>query len=174
MSAEIGRVKLAMVADDVSVAKYWKQITIEYESKTTSARDFVRGGIAGSMSQLFVTSEARWRMSRGIYDMHRNSLDCHRKSVAQFGRRSLEIYDLLSRIKCSMTDRAIVMALGQTDTNYVRPRVSELLADYWMSETGNCKCPSTGRTVRMCKANTSQEREMILAKMNQGQGELTL
>lgn len=47
-----------------------------------------------------------------------------------------------------MTDREVKEALGVSDMNYVRPRITELLKLGYIVEVDDVKCHLTNKTVR--------------------------
>jgi hypothetical protein len=93
--------------------------------------------------------------------MHANSLSAYDASAAVLSRRSREIHALLL-VRGPMTDREVMLALGFTDMNAVRPRITELTKDHWAHECGETEDPVTGKTVRKTAAYTEEQRLRIL------------
>lgn len=103
--------------------------------------------------------------------MHPNSLSAYRST--DFTPRQQEVMDML-RSMGGATDRQIALALRRSDMNYVRPRVTELIFDNWVVEVGHTKDAMTGKTVRIVKALSPDERERLLEEARQGQIEMAL
>lgn len=64
-----------------------------------------------------------------------------------FGNREQEVLSALEYAK-DLTDREIMVALGYTDMNSVRPRINQLIEEGVISKTGDKDCPVTGKRVR--------------------------
>jgi hypothetical protein len=79
--------------------------------------------------------------------MHRNSIAAS-DGIDRTSRWD-EVLAALRRIGHAASDREIATALGKTDLNYARPRITELIDAGVLSEVGDVVCPVTGRTVRM-------------------------
>lgn len=80
--------------------------------------------------------------------MHSNSLAAHAENKTRvYSERHEQIIAHLSRFGPA-TDREIVEALGFTDMNSVRPRVTELVAEGVLCEMLATTDHLTGRTVR--------------------------
>lgn len=68
-----------------------------------------------------------------------------------FSKRELLILDLLreGRNRAGLTDREVMLALGFSDMNAVRPRLTELVAEGLVNEIGSKDDPVTGKCVRI-------------------------
>ncbi len=81
--------------------------------------------------------------------MHVNSLAAYEAGrVEMFSARELAILGALRRLKCA-TDRGVMLALGFTDMNSVRPRITELIKDGVLAEDGSVEDATTGKWVRL-------------------------
>lgn len=87
--------------------------------------------------------------------IHANSLaayDAGREEL--FSARELAILAFLKSAPFGMenvprTDREIMTALGFTDMNSVRPRITELIKDGVLAEEGSVECQTTLKQVRL-------------------------
>jgi len=82
--------------------------------------------------------------------MHTNSIDAYKIQLASGKKltRSQLIIDLLLQLTEPQTDREIMIALGFTDMNSIRPRVTELIKNGTLEECGKVKDQITGLNVR--------------------------
>lgn len=94
--------------------------------------------------------------------MHANSLAAFDDIEEERGERAEVIYRMMVAAGVPMTDRQVAHALGFTDMNAVRPRLTELRDNRWVRETGSIECPVTGRHVRLVRALTETEREALI------------
>ncbi len=62
--------------------------------------------------------------------------------------RRAEILRHIGLCSFAVTDRMVCRALGYSDMNQVRPRITELLAMGKLRELGSQRCHHTGKTVR--------------------------
>lgn len=83
--------------------------------------------------------------AHNVHNIHRNSVAAHRELS---GTRHQAVLDVV-RALGSATDRAICVAMGAKDMNYVRPRVTELVKRGLLVELRSQRCPQTGRNVRV-------------------------
>jgi hypothetical protein len=83
--------------------------------------------------------------------MHANSLAAFEETEDLRGHRAGEVHATLLA-GGPMTDRQVMAALGFTDPNQVRPRITELKDADWVIEVGKAKDPETGKTVRVVRA----------------------
>ena len=77
-----------------------------------------------------------------------NSLLAYHEGKADlFEKREIKI---LSALRCAkdLTDREIMLALGFSDMNAVRPRITDLIEDGVVEKTGDKLDPVTGKRVR--------------------------
>lgn len=98
----------------------------------------------------------------GRHRMHPNSLDCFEEIEDQRSDRADAVYRTLLD-GGPMTDREIMTALGFTDPNAVRPRVTELRDMRWVVEAGAVECPVSRKRVRLVRALTTAERDSLIA-----------
>lgn len=94
--------------------------------------------------------------------MHINSLAAFDEIEEERSERANVIYSLMTTAASAMTDRQIAQALGFSDINMVRPRITELKDNRWAVETGTIECPVTRRHVRLVKALSAQERDALI------------
>jgi predicted DNA-binding transcriptional regulator len=80
--------------------------------------------------------------------MHINSLTAYREEGERLNGRKALIYELLSETNTAMTDREVMLKLGYSDPNAVRPRITELIKRGLIEEFGSKVCVSTRKTVR--------------------------
>jgi len=80
--------------------------------------------------------------------MHINSLTAYREEGERLSGRKALIYELLSETNTAMTDREVMLKLGYSDPNAVRPRITELIKRGLIEEFGSKVCVSTRKTVR--------------------------
>lgn len=83
--------------------------------------------------------------------MDANSMETHQQNKAKFGHRCTAIVKAFSAIGEPATDRQIMAALGSSDSNFVRPRITELVEIGVLVKAEDIRCPITGRKVRACK-----------------------
>lgn len=86
--------------------------------------------------------------AHAVHEMHPHSLEAFRQDEPKFSERQLIIYDRIAR-HGPQTDREIAEALGFSDMNAVRPRITELIKANFLAECGEQKCPVTGKMVRV-------------------------
>ena len=84
--------------------------------------------------------------------MHRNSLEAFESEGPRLGARAAAIHALVLKSGRTWTDRQLMTALGFTDPNSCRPRVSELLKAGMLSECGSVTDEVTGKRVRLVRA----------------------
>lgn len=83
--------------------------------------------------------------------MHANSLDAYYDGeLGAFTKRQREILKAFGQ-RATLTDRECLTALGYSDMNAVRPRITELIDSGVLVEVGETKCPATKKTVRICR-----------------------
>ena len=84
--------------------------------------------------------------------MHSNSLDTYNAIQTKIGKRCQLIMDCLRKNNKGMSDRDIMMDLGFSDPNAVRPRVTELIKRGIVEEClHSAECAITGRRVRLVR-----------------------
>jgi hypothetical protein len=88
----------------------------------------------------------------GTMTMHANSLAAHASEcdAGNLSKRCKAILAVLEKDPCYLgrTDRMIMAALGFTDPNMVRPRLTEMVKAGILEECGETKDPATGHRVR--------------------------
>ena len=95
--------------------------------------------------------------------MHLNSLEAFEGTPVTRSERQEKVYaTLLAR--GPMTDREVMHALGFTDPNATRPRITELVDALWCVECGRVEDPTTGKKVRRVRALTDAERTAELER----------
>lgn len=96
--------------------------------------------------------------------MHVNSLAAYESGRRElFSARELAILDALRKLRCA-TDRGVMLALGFTDMNSVRPRITELIKDGVLFEDGSVDDHVTGKRVRAVRFRpvVAQQPELAL------------
>lgn len=79
--------------------------------------------------------------------MHQNSLKAFKEiDTSERKRMILGFYERYRGY--SYSDREVMESLDFSDMNFVRPRITELIKEGYLKETGNKKDYFTGRTVR--------------------------
>ena len=87
------------------------------------------------------------------HEMHENSLKAFTEEQKMFTERAWEIRQYaLTHGNSVLTDRSIKEALGYSDMNDVRPRITEMIKGGWMDQIGEKVDEDTGKTVRIVKA----------------------
>jgi predicted DNA-binding transcriptional regulator len=80
--------------------------------------------------------------------VHINSITAFREERERLRGRKALIYELLSETNTAMTDREVMLKLGYSDPNAVRPRITELIKRGLIEEFDTKICVSTRKTVR--------------------------
>lgn len=80
--------------------------------------------------------------------LHANSLSAF--DSLDINKRESLILSAYALARAPMTDRECMTALGFTDMNAVRPRVTSLVASGYLWECGVVRDETTGRRVRAC------------------------
>ncbi len=95
--------------------------------------------------------------------MHVNSLAAYEDGRHEmFSARELAVLGALRRLKCA-TDRGVMIALGFTDMNSVRPRITELIKDGVLMEDGSVEDHVTGKRVRAIRFRPRPQSQVELA-----------
>lgn len=92
--------------------------------------------------------------------MHKNSLAAY-ASLDDLPDRCRAIYGAVRMAGVAgrqATDRRVMRALGMTDPNSVRPRISEMIDAGILKEVGSTKDTETNRTVRVVALADRQRR----------------
>ena len=79
--------------------------------------------------------------------VHAHSTQAYRDGKPTLDARKREIYEAFAWLGVG-TDRECLERLHQTDMNYVRPRITELIKEGILEEAGECEDHLTGRMVR--------------------------
>ncbi len=87
--------------------------------------------------------------------IHANSVSAYHEERPQLSARARQILQHVRRVG-PRTDRQLMGDLGFSDMNSVRPRITELCQLGLLCECGECKCPVTGKTVRIVDAVRKQ------------------
>lgn len=89
--------------------------------------------------------------------MHVNSLAAYESGRADlFSARELAILNFLRKLQgTSASDRDVMISLGFSDMNSVRPRITELVKDGVLVESGSKTDDVTGKTVRLVALRAS-------------------
>jgi hypothetical protein len=96
--------------------------------------------------------------------IHHNSIEAFDAIEDERSERAELIYRRLLNAPRPMTDRELMAALGFQDPNAVRPRITELIDNRWLVETGSVECPVTSKRVRRVRALNSDERADLIAR----------
>ena len=93
--------------------------------------------------------------------IHANSLEAyHDGELGMFTKRQREILKAF-RQRATLTDRECLTALGYSDMNAVRPRITELIDSGVLREVGETKCPVTKKRVRLCEIAPKEPPEYL-------------
>lgn len=80
--------------------------------------------------------------------IHQHSIDAYHAEQPKLSRRALKVIDWIE-LNGPATDRQVMLGMGFTDMNSVRPRITEAVDRGALVEVGERKCPVTGKTVRI-------------------------
>ena len=83
--------------------------------------------------------------------IHRNSIKSFGEISETLGGRHKAIWSTFKSSKGNLTDRQVKEILGLEDMNSVRPRITELVKNGYLTEVDDEKCPVTGKKVRVCE-----------------------
>ncbi len=87
--------------------------------------------------------------------IHEHSIAAYHAELPKLSRRALRILDWLE-LHPKKTDREIMLGLGYSDMNSVRPRCTELVDCGSLVEVGEKRCEVTGKTVRILDLSLDQ------------------
>jgi hypothetical protein len=93
--------------------------------------------------------------------IHHNSLSAYWEERPNLSRRAQEILKHVW-LYGPRTDREIMSDLGYIEPNCVRPRVTELIRDGLLCESGERVCEVTGKTVRVVDVVKKKLRQEVL------------
>jgi predicted ArsR family transcriptional regulator len=85
------------------------------------------------------------------HDMHEHSLFTWFEERRKLGARAMAILNWL-KAHGPATDRTVAAALGYSDMNAVRPRITDLKQAAMVEECGETRDSVTGKTVRVVRA----------------------
>lgn len=80
--------------------------------------------------------------------IHEHSFAAYHAELPKLSRRAVKVIDWIE-LHGPSTDRDVMIGMGFTDMNCVRPRITEALDRGALAEVGERKCPVTGKTVRV-------------------------
>lgn len=80
--------------------------------------------------------------------IHQHSVEAYHSERVKLSRRALRILDWIE-LHPKVTDRDVMLGMGFTDPNCVRPRITEAVEIGALAEVGEKRCPVTGKTVRV-------------------------
>jgi hypothetical protein len=83
--------------------------------------------------------------------MHENSTTCFKETISERSKRRGEILDAFKKADRPLSDREILQMIGRSDMNSVRPRITELVHEEMLIETGKIRDILTKKTVRVCE-----------------------
>lgn len=81
--------------------------------------------------------------------MHLNSLQTWTEEIPRLSKRENVIHQFFLESAGVYTDREVMEQLKFTETNQVRPRITELIKRKLLFEVGHKKCATTGKKVRL-------------------------
>lgn len=85
-------------------------------------------------------------------DVHANSVKVYREDQHKIGHRAMMVLHTVKELNRPCTDREVMQALGFTDPNSVRPRITELIDAGLIKEAGTTTDELTGKKVRRVTA----------------------
>ena len=80
--------------------------------------------------------------------IHQHSIDAYHQEQPKLSRRALAVLDWIE-LHPKVTDREVMLGLGYSDMNSVRPRITELVDAGRLVEVSERVCDVTGKTVRV-------------------------
>ena len=91
---------------------------------------------------------------------HSNSAAAHttEQTSGRLSKRAQRIITTIMWKAPQMTDRQIRDAMGLTDMNSVRPRITELIKSGQLEECGSIIDPETSKRVRLVRLKQGQQR----------------
>jgi glutamate-1-semialdehyde aminotransferase len=85
-------------------------------------------------------------------EVHANSREAYHSEPQRISIRAAQILRHFSTIYAPQTDRQVMNALGFSDMNSVRPRITELIKAGLLVEAGDTIDYVTGKRVRLVRA----------------------
>jgi predicted HTH transcriptional regulator len=110
-----------------------------------------------SQLEMFATGATRFSV-RNVepvtrpQNVHDNSRRTYHEEAATIGKRAMDIMRFYRHCGGAVTDRDCMTALGFTDMNAVRPRITELVKSGLLREVGAIEDRITGKRVRLVEA----------------------
>jgi hypothetical protein len=92
--------------------------------------------------------------------VHINSIQAYHGERLTLSKRASDVLWFV-RENGACTDREVMVGMGFTEPNSVRPRITELLEEGLLVDAGNTKCRFTGKTVRRVDIHRPQQRELF-------------
>lgn len=89
--------------------------------------------------------------------MHRNSLKALQEEKDGLKTRCQKLVNAFEKVVEPATDRQIAYAMGFTELNAVRPRITELLDKGILKQVNQVRCRVTGKLVRACTLSKEQK-----------------
>jgi hypothetical protein len=85
-------------------------------------------------------------------EVHANSREAYHSEPQRISLRAAQILRHFTTIYAPQTDRQVMTALGFSDMNSVRPRITELIKAGLLIESGDTVDYVTGKRVRLVRA----------------------
>lgn len=92
--------------------------------------------------------------------VHAHSIEAYHAESANLSRRAQAVLAYVRRVG-PKTDRQIMEALGFSDMNSVRPRITELLRAGLLCQSGETVCSVTGKRVRVVAVREKQRQKAM-------------
>lgn len=93
--------------------------------------------------------------------IHENSIAAYHQEQAKLSRRALLVCAWIE-LHGPATDRQVMLGMGFTDMNAVRPRITESVDAGQLVEVRSVRCNVTGKTVRVV-GRPPKQMELIAA-----------
>lgn len=84
--------------------------------------------------------------------MHDNSVTAYREEGSKLGKRASEVLAFFRHAGRALPDREVMKALGYSDMNAVRPRITELIDAGLLRQTGQTIDYVSRKRVRLVEA----------------------
>jgi len=113
--------------------------------------------MTASQLEMFATGATRFsvRAAEPVtrhQNVHENSRRTYHEEAATIGKRAMDVLRFYRHCGGAVTDRDCMSALGFTDMNSVRPRITELVKAGVLREAGEVEDRITGKRVRLVEA----------------------
>lgn len=96
--------------------------------------------------------------------IHEHSRAAYHAELPRLSRRAAAIIAWLE-IHPRKTDREVMLGMGFTDMNSVRPRITEAIDMHKLVEVGEKRCPVTGKTVRIVDLSLDEKGQRQDARL---------